>query len=156
MKPPATHRLCDRARSWAALAPDGELSELERTLLRAHLLRCGSCSSFAADVAAIAAALRGASFEPLPHPISVPPWRRRLVLARLRTVSAAAAVAVMALGIASRAPVANEERRPVQLPRDVTGEQPEFQMLRNERLHAFAISESSRERPVKHFGNQPA
>ena len=62
----------------------------------------------------------------------------------------------MALGIASRAPVPNEERRPAQLPRDSTGEQTEFQMLRNERLHAFAIAESSRERPVKHFGNQPA
>ena len=122
MKPPATHRLCDRARSWAALAPDGELSELERTLLRAHLLRCSGCSRFAADVAAITAALRSASFEPLPRPISVPPWRRRLVLTRLRTVGAAAAVAVMALGIASHAPVANEERRPAQLSRDIPGE----------------------------------
>ena len=156
MKPPPTHRLCDRARSWAALAPDGELSELERTLLRAHLVRCASCSRFAADVNAIAAALRGASFEPLPRPISIPPWRRRLVLVRLRTVGAAAAVAVMALGIASRAPVANEERRPDRLQRDFRGDQTEFQMLRNERLHAFAIAESSRERPVKHFGNQPA
>ena len=156
MNSPATHRLCDRARSWAALAPDGELSELERTLLRAHLVRCGSCSSFAAEVVTITAALRGASFEPLARPISVSPWQRRLVLARLRTVGAAAAVAVMALGIASRAPVANEERRPARLPPDFTGEQTEFQMLRNERLHAFAIAESFREGPVKHFGNQPA
>ena len=156
MKPPATHHRCDRARSWAALAPDGELSELESTLLRAHLVRCRSCSRFAADVAAITAALHGASFEPLPRPISIPPWRRRLVLGRLRTIGAAAAVAVMSLGIASRAPVANEERRPAELPREITGDQTEFQMLRNERLHAFAIAESSHEGPVKHFGNQPA
>jgi hypothetical protein len=156
LKPRATHHPCDRARSWAALAPDGELSELERTLLRAHLVRCGSCRRFAADVAAIAAALRGDSLEPLPRPISVPPWRRRLVLARARTVGAAAAVAVMALGIASRAPVANEERRPALPPHDRPGEQPDFQMLRNERLHAFAIVEAARRGPLKHFGNQPA
>ena len=39
--------LCDRARAWAALAPDGELSELERKLLDAHVVRCGACSRFA-------------------------------------------------------------------------------------------------------------
>jgi hypothetical protein len=58
----------------------------------------------------------------------------------------------MALGLAARAPVATEERSPAQPPR----EQTEFQMLRNERLHAFASAEALRERPVKHFGNQPA
>ena len=97
--------ICERARTWAALAPDGELSELERKLLDAHLQRCSPCAHFALDVAAIAAELRAAAPQPLPRPLSVPIWRRRPVYARVRAVGAAAAVAAMALGIASRGPI---------------------------------------------------
>jgi predicted anti-sigma-YlaC factor YlaD len=97
--------ICERARTWAALAPDGELSELERKLLDAHLTRCSACAHFALDVAAIAAELRAAAPQPLPRPLSVPIWRRRPVYARARAVGAAAAVAVMALGVASRGPL---------------------------------------------------
>ena len=97
--------ICDRARTWAALAPDGELSELERKLLDAHLTRCPSCAQFALDVAAIAAELRAAAPQPLPRPLSVPIWRRRPVYARVRAVGAAAAVAAMAVGIAERGPL---------------------------------------------------
>ena len=50
---PPRGALCDRARGWAALAPDGELSELERKLLQAHLLRCEECRAFADDVVTI-------------------------------------------------------------------------------------------------------
>ena len=46
--------LCERARTWAALAPDGELSELERHLLDKRLVRCAACSRFSAEVGAIA------------------------------------------------------------------------------------------------------
>jgi predicted anti-sigma-YlaC factor YlaD len=155
LTPPATHHLCDRARSWAALAPDGELSELERTLLRSHLARCGSCSRFAADVAAIATALRAASFEPLARPVAVRAAQRRRALAHLRSLGAAAAVAVMALGIASRAPVENSDRKSAQVRRvaDFSGDQAELQLLRRERRQAIAgpIDET----PAKHFGNQP-
>ena len=108
--------LCERARSWAALAPDGELSELERKLLDSHLDRCAACSSFFVEVAWTALELRRAAPEPLPHPISVPTWRRRQRYARIRTVGAAAAVAVMALGIASRAPLATTEQNTLNLP----------------------------------------
>jgi hypothetical protein len=97
--------LCERARSWAALAPDDELSELERKLLGAHLDRCAGCSAFFVDVASTALALRHAPPQPLPRPVSIPAWRRRQRYARMRTVGAAAAVAVMALGVASRAPL---------------------------------------------------
>ena len=101
--------LCDRARAWAALAPDGELSELERKLLGSHLDRCDACADFAVRVAAVAAELRAASFQPLPRPVSVPVWRRRQAYARVRAVGAAAAVAAMALGIAGRAPLSTGE-----------------------------------------------
>ena len=109
--------LCDRARAWAALAPDGELSELERKLLGSHLDRCDACADFAVRVAAVAAELRAASLQPLPRPISVPVWRRRHAYARVRAVGAAAAVAAMALGIAGRAPLSTGERDKLELPR---------------------------------------
>jgi predicted anti-sigma-YlaC factor YlaD len=154
--PAATHHRCDRARSLAALAPDGELSELERMLLRSHLGRCVSCSRFAADVAVIASSLRAASLEPLSRPIAVPTWRRRRVLARLSTVGAAAAVVVMALGIAARSPLANGDRRPVQVPQvtDFSGDQAELQLLRTEQRRA--TTESFGQRSTKGFGNQPS
>jgi len=107
--------LCDRARAWAALAPDGELSELERKLLGSHLDRCNACADFAVRVAEVAARLRAASLEPLPQPVSVPVWRRRQAYARVRTFGAAAAVAVMAFGVAARAPLSPGE--PDKLPR---------------------------------------
>ena len=109
--------VCDRARTWAALAPDGELSELERKLLDAHLLRCPGCAHFALDVAAIASELRAAAPVRLPRPLSVPIWRRRPVYARVRAVGAAAAVAAMALGVAARAPLSTGEPDSLQLPR---------------------------------------
>lgn len=109
--------LCDRARSWAALAPDGELSELERKLLGSHLDRCVSCNRFAVEVAAVAAELRDASLEKLSRPVSVPVWRRRHTYARMRAVGAAAAVAAMALGVASRAPLSSSEQGSSRLPR---------------------------------------
>lgn len=97
--------LCERARTWAALAPDGELSELERRLLAAHLAHCSACAEFSVEVAAVAAELRAAALQPLPRPVSVPVWRRRPAYVRVRAVGSAAAVALMALGIAARAPL---------------------------------------------------
>ncbi len=97
--------LCERARTWATLAPDGELSELERRLLDAHLGHCSACADFSVEVAAIAAELRAAALQPLPRPVSVPVWRRRTAYVSVRAVGSAAAVALMALGIAARAPL---------------------------------------------------
>jgi ferric-dicitrate binding protein FerR (iron transport regulator) len=109
--------LCDRARAWAALAPDGELSELERKLLGSHLDRCVDCADFAVRVSAVAAELRAASLQPLPRPISVRVWRRRPAYARVSAAGAAAAVAVMALGVAARAPLSTSESNRLDLPR---------------------------------------
>ena len=109
--------LCERARTWAALAPDGELSELERKLLDAHVQRCAACAYFAVEVAAVASELRAAALQPLPRPLVVPIWRRRPVYCSVRAVGAAAAVAVMALGVASRAPLSASDRESFDLPR---------------------------------------
>ena len=108
-----SHRgvLCDRARAWAALAPDGELSELEGKLLSAHLARCAACDAFATDVDALAGALRREELVPLSHPLAISAWRsRRTHYGRLRAVGAAAAVALMAIGITARAPLATDDR----------------------------------------------
>ena len=56
----ATGQLCARARFWASLRVDGELSELESALLDAHLGRCADCSAYATGVAGVTAALRNA------------------------------------------------------------------------------------------------
>jgi predicted anti-sigma-YlaC factor YlaD len=111
--------LCDRARAWAALLPDRELSDLERKLLDRHLAGCAGCRAFAYDVAAVAELIRHEELVPLPQPISVPSWRRHSAIpGRLGSLGAAAAVALMAIGIASRAPLPTDESNgSQQLPR---------------------------------------
>lgn len=65
-----TGQLCARARFWASLRIDGELSELEGALLDAHLGRCAACREV---VAGFAGATEGLRAEPLavPPPVAV-------------------------------------------------------------------------------------
>jgi anti-sigma factor RsiW len=98
--------VCERARGWAALQPDGELSSFEQRLLAAHLDRCEPCSAFARQVDAVTLAIRSAPAEPLAHPVSVSRAARfapkRLAPRRAAySTAAAAAAAVMALSISS-------------------------------------------------------
>ena len=110
--------LCDRARAWASLLPDRELSELERKLLDRHLAGCAGCSAFAREVAALTELIRHEELLPLPQPVSIPAWRRHSALrGRLGSLGAAAAVALMAIGIASRAPLPVDGRSASQFPR---------------------------------------
>ena len=153
--------LCERARSWAALAPDNELAELERKLLDAHLARCAGCSRFAERVVAVAEALRSEPLQQLSYPVSVPFWRRRAVYSRFRAVGAAAAVAAMALGVASRAPLPTDDRDDgLQVPRailagaDERREQDEMRDLRRNQILISAGADSPS--GFHHFGNQPA
>lgn len=91
---------CERARSWASLGLDAELSPFERALLDAHLERCPSCAAFAADVQTITAELRAA--PPARPTIAVVPRlpaRRRAQL-RAFQVGAAAALVAAAVGMA--------------------------------------------------------
>jgi predicted anti-sigma-YlaC factor YlaD len=107
--------LCERARSWAALAPDGELSTFEQRLLGAHLERCAECSAFAASVGTVTDTLRTAPLEPLPHPVAVSGlvWRHTRHLRPRRavySVAAAAAVVVFAASIGSAVSVSGGDR----------------------------------------------
>lgn len=90
--------LCDRTREWAALELDGELSEFERALMRAHLDRCAECRDFATDVGEIAVRLRAAPLEALARPVTLPA-RRRVASFRHVQVAAAAAVVLVAAGL---------------------------------------------------------
>jgi anti-sigma factor RsiW len=89
-------RLCSRARFWASLRLDDQLSELEAAMLDAHLRSCPSCRAFTAGADQTTADLRSAPLEP--HALvslSVPRRRagRPVVFAFAATLIAAAAVA---------------------------------------------------------------
>jgi len=91
---PAT---CERARTWASLRADGELSELEAALLDAHLGRCDDCSAFARGSLSIAAAIRSARLEPPRLRLALPRRRRRARRGlQVLLLAAVAAVAVSA------------------------------------------------------------
>ena len=88
---------CERARTWAALAPDGELSMLEQRLLQAHTERCAACARVAADYAAIADTLRSAPLE-VPTRRLAPQVGRRTAFSRFRGAHAAGRIAAVAAG----------------------------------------------------------
>jgi predicted anti-sigma-YlaC factor YlaD len=88
-----TSQLCERARAWASLRADGELSELEGALLAAHLDRCPSCREVASGFVAVSEALRAAAVE-RPAPIDVSVRRPR----RVGHVARIALVAVLLVG----------------------------------------------------------
>jgi anti-sigma factor RsiW len=95
---------CDRAHQAVSLQLDGELSQLERALLKRHLDRCSECAEFAADASALTRELRAAAPVRLERPIELP-LRRRVgygfrhagALATAASVAATALLAVMAL-----------------------------------------------------------
>jgi predicted anti-sigma-YlaC factor YlaD len=92
-----TGRRCDRAREYASLRLDGELSDFERALLDSHLDRCSSCRAFADDLVAVTGRLRAAPLEQPSIVVTLP--RRRFVAMRNVQVSAAAAAVVSVVGI---------------------------------------------------------
>jgi ferric-dicitrate binding protein FerR (iron transport regulator) len=105
---PSKGQLCDRARHWASLRLDGELSELEAALLDAHLERCPGCRAFADEADGIVGALRAVALEPLEAPVVIPLRHRpRRVRALQTAVAVALVLAAAALG--SLLGVANRE-----------------------------------------------
>jgi hypothetical protein len=54
---------CEGARTWASLELDGELSQVERVLLAAHLRRCEPCSAFVGELRALTEVMRTAPLE---------------------------------------------------------------------------------------------
>ena len=91
-----TGQLCARARFWASLRVDGELSELEGALLDAHLERCADCRAFGTDSSTLTALLRQAPREEMSVPIVLPRPGRLSAARLLQAGAAAAAVALVA------------------------------------------------------------
>jgi hypothetical protein len=87
----ASGHLCERARFWASLRLDGELSELEGALLDAHLARCAGCRAIADGFAASTTVLRSAPLKRV-VPVEVPRSPRRLL-------ASSAVAAVLVLGV---------------------------------------------------------
>jgi predicted anti-sigma-YlaC factor YlaD len=95
--------VCERARCFACLAPDGELTDLQEKFLTFHLEECSSCRAFAESVGVTTAAIRAA--PPVDPPeVRVVPLARRRLSARALPAAAAVAVAVTA-GLAGLAGV---------------------------------------------------
>jgi hypothetical protein len=82
-------QLCARARFWASLRVDDELSELEGALLDAHLARCADCRAFQATAAGSAGLLR---YAPL---VALTPLRVDVPRSPQRMLFGAAAAAVL-------------------------------------------------------------
>jgi predicted anti-sigma-YlaC factor YlaD len=89
---------CERAREWASLELDGELSELEFRLLRDHLNGCAGCLRFASETAQLTAVVRAAPLMTHHVRVVVPRARRRVPLRALQFAAAAALLA--AVGVA--------------------------------------------------------
>jgi anti-sigma factor RsiW len=108
--------LCERTRAQISLGLDGELSELERRMLEAHLVRCPDCQAYAGDIAEFTHELRTAPLEQLEHPIVIG-GPRRATLARVQVaVAAAFAIAVIGSALQVAAPGAGRSSASAQTP----------------------------------------
>lgn len=91
---------CDRVRSQVSLELDGELSQLERAMVGAHVLRCAECRAFRAEAWAFTRLLREAPLDRLSLAVRVA-RRPRVVFARYQA-GVAAAMAFAVVGIAGQ------------------------------------------------------
>ena len=91
-----TARRCDRAREYASLRLDGELSDFESALLDSHIERCPSCRAFAEDLVGVTERLRTAPLERPLIVLTLP--QRRFAAVRRMQVSAATPGRVAKLG----------------------------------------------------------
>jgi Putative zinc-finger len=91
---------CERARAWSSLELDGELSQLEREFLAAHLSLCEDCARFAERLRAVTHVVRATPPERperrLPLQLSAGLGRRRSAAFR---VAVAATLAILAAGL---------------------------------------------------------
>lgn len=96
-------QLCARARFWASLRIDDELSELEGALLDAHVSSCAECAAFLAGSEASTAALRAVpAVAHVPVSISFPATPRRVFAGVVAAAVVVGAVLLGGLGDGSR------------------------------------------------------
>jgi len=88
---------CDRARQWASLRVDGELSELEALMLERHVAGCASCREWQERVEGAAMLIRAVPLETPARRVKLERREGRGFLLRHR-LALAAVVAAAALG----------------------------------------------------------
>src|SRR5215218_955231 len=135
-------RRCERAREYASLALDGELSQFEHALLRAHVEQCDGCRSYQVGLVATTDRLRSAPLERLSRPVVLP--QRQRVSFRGVQVGLVAALVVVALGLGgviSSLGSGDSVRPQASLPK--AGESQEMQDIRRERLQEVAFRPSA-------------
>lgn len=69
--------VCERARVWASLLPDGELSLFERRLLDAHCIRCSECRQLRDDIGSVTTIVRNTPLDEMARLVRVPSQRLR-------------------------------------------------------------------------------
>jgi anti-sigma factor RsiW len=143
---------CERARQWASLRVDGELSELEDTLLEKHLEGCASCMAFAARLTAATEAVRAVPQE-RPQ-IDYPRFKRpviRLPVGRRVAIVAVAAAAVLGAFVGSSL----QKPAPTQAPGN--GPQFSFRTDQNQlrQLHRIPNVPELKPAPVRVPGEPP-
>jgi hypothetical protein len=108
---------CIRAREWASLRLDGELSRLEDELLARHLETCDDCSEYVRDVHWATDVVRLTASERSTRRVTVPVQARsRSVAVRRTALAAAAALALGALvGVAGQGQSSPEPTPPSQV-----------------------------------------
>ena len=142
---------CERARQWASLQLDGELSELEDSLLEKHLEGCSSCSAFVVRLAATTKAVRAVplersqiSYPRFERPVIRLPVGRRVAIVAVAAAAALGAFVGSSLQTPSRAPapsggpqlsfrtdqnllrqLPHQTKRPAPQPAHVPGQPPE-------------------------------
>ena len=103
--------VCERVRAFVSLELDGELSELERSVLEAHTDDCRACREYRSSVIGYTLALRSAAPEAPGRSFWIPRPRRRLAPVSM-TAAAAAAVAVFVGGFLTVLSSAEPARAP--------------------------------------------
>jgi predicted anti-sigma-YlaC factor YlaD len=136
---------CERARKRASLGLDGELSQVEQALLRAHVGRCAQCAGFAHDLGAMTQGIRA---TPLTRPrlTGMPARRRSSGMRPLQLVAAAAAVIVAAglgglVGSLSSGPTAHRSASLLSSPKALRSATPSA--FRSPRLPGTRLQQSA-------------
>jgi hypothetical protein len=86
--------ICERVRSQVSTLLDTEVSELDRRLVTAHLVRCAECRAFETRVRALTDVLRAAPLESPSDPVVI---TRTRPLRRFRVATAEYSVAATLL-----------------------------------------------------------
>jgi hypothetical protein len=92
--------VCERARVWASLLPDGELSLFERRLLDAHCMRCSECRRLRDDVVSLTAIVRDTPLDEMTQSVRVPSSARLRSWLPAMGALASGGVAALALVLA--------------------------------------------------------